>query len=74
LPEARVNLQRILAQIPLIDDEQCAVENSAAAVEQLIERLTNVPTPAGPTPRELAQLGNFIPLHRLAQTGIRETR
>jgi integrase len=62
LLEARGNLQRMLAQIPLTDDERVAVEDGTAAVEQLIERLTDVPTPAGPTPRQLAQAANFIPL------------
>src|SRR5205823_8924224 len=65
LLEARENLQRMLAQIPLTDDERAAVEDGTAAVERLIERLTDVPTPAGPTPREMAQSANFIPLATL---------
>ncbi len=65
LLEARGNLQRMLAQIPLTDDERAAVEDGAAAVDQLIERLHDVPTPAGPTPRELCN-PNFIPLVELA--------
>ena len=64
LLEARENLQRMMAQIPLTDDERAAVEDGTAAVERLLERLTDVPTPAGPTPRELAA-GNFIPLSSL---------
>jgi len=64
LLEARDNLQRMMAQIPLTDDERAAVEDGTAAVERLLERLTDVPTPAGPTPRELAA-GNFIPLSSL---------
>jgi hypothetical protein len=62
LVEARGNLQRMLAQIPLTDDERAAVEEGTVAVEHLIERLTDVPTPAGPTPRQLIQAGNFVPL------------
>jgi hypothetical protein len=50
LLEARDNLQRMMAQIPLTDDERAAVEDGSAAVERLIGRLTDVPTPAGPTP------------------------
>jgi hypothetical protein len=58
----------MLAQIPLTDDERDAVEEGAAAVERLIERLTDVPTPAGLTPRQLTQSGAFIPL---ADLGLR---
>jgi hypothetical protein len=62
LLEARGNLQRMLAQLPLTDDERAAVEDGTAAVERLLERLTDVPTPSGPTPRQLAQSTQFIPL------------
>src|SRR2546423_9442968 len=55
LLEARDNLQRMLAEIPLTDDERAAVEDGTTAVDRLIDRLTDVPTPAGPTPRQLAQ-------------------
>jgi hypothetical protein len=63
LLEARGNLQRMLAQIPLTDDERAAVEDGTAAVERLLEQLRDTPTPAGPSPRELA--ANFIPLTQL---------
>ncbi len=65
LLEARVNLQTMLAEIPLTDDERAAVEDGTTAVDRLIDRLTDVPTPAGPTPRQLAQSANFIPLATL---------
>ena len=65
LVEAKDNLQRMLASIPLTDDERAAVQDGTAAVERLLDRLTDVPTPAGPTPRQLAQSGNFIPLTTL---------
>src|SRR5947208_2319779 len=64
LLEARGNLQRMLAQIPLTDDERAAVEDGTAAVERLLDRLADTPTPAGPTPRELVA-GSFIPVERL---------
>jgi len=73
LLEARGNLQRMLAQIPLTDDERAAVEDGAAAVERLIERLAHVPTPAGPTPSQLAQSANFIPLNGLLNGSPRST-
>jgi hypothetical protein len=66
LLEARGNLQRMLAQIPLTDDERAAVEDGATAVNQLIKRLHDVPTPAGPTPRDLAQ-PSFIPIDALVR-------
>jgi hypothetical protein len=53
LLEAKENLQRMLACIPLTDDEQAAVHDGQAALDQLLERLADVPTPAGPTPRQL---------------------
>ena len=53
LLEARDNLQRMLASIPLTDDERAAVDDGHAAVTALLDRLADVPTPAGPTPREL---------------------
>jgi hypothetical protein len=52
LLEAKHNLQKMLAQIPLNEDERAAVEEGAAAVERLIVRLADVPTPAGQTPRQ----------------------
>lgn len=53
LLEAKENLQRMLAAIPLTDDERAAVDDGQAALDQLLERLTDVPTPAGPTPRQI---------------------
>ncbi|MFD5919598.1 tyrosine-type recombinase/integrase [Kitasatospora sp. NPDC058201] len=53
LLEAKDNLQKMLAAIPLTDDERAAVNDGQAALDRLLERLADVPTPAGPTPREL---------------------
>lgn len=53
LLEAKDNLQRMLANIPLTDDERAAVDDGQAALDQLLERLTDVPTPAGPTPWQI---------------------
>jgi integrase len=55
LLEAKGNLQRMLEAIPLTEDERAAVEDGAQAVDQLLCRLADVPTPAGPTPRQLAR-------------------
>lgn len=53
LLEAKQNLQRMLASIPLTDDERAAVDDGQTALDALLARLTDIPTPAGPTPREL---------------------
>ena len=53
LLEAKDHLQRMLASIPLTDDERAAVDDGHTAVDALLARLADVPTPAGPTPHEL---------------------
>jgi hypothetical protein len=53
LLEAKDNLQRMLANIPLSTEEQAAVDQGQAALDQLLERLIDVPTPTGVTPREI---------------------
>jgi integrase len=53
LLEAKGNLQRMLASIPLTDDERAAVEDGQAALNALLARLTDIPTPAGTTPRQI---------------------
>jgi integrase len=56
LLEASDTLQRMLATIPLTDDERAAVDDDRAALAQLLDHLIDTPTPAGPTPRELGAL------------------
>ncbi|MBR7839490.1 tyrosine-type recombinase/integrase [Actinospica durhamensis] len=53
LLEAKDNLQRMLASIPLTDDERAAVDDGQAALDQLLERLIDIPTPTGATPRQI---------------------
>lgn len=53
LLEAKGNLWRMLAQIPLTDDERAAVEDGEEAADWLLERLADVPTPSGLPPRAL---------------------
>jgi hypothetical protein len=54
----------MLIEIPLTDDERAAVEEGDAAVNQLLTRLVDVPTPLGLTPRALGmpKLAVTIPL------------
>jgi integrase len=53
LLEAKDNLQRMLASVPLTDDEQAAVDDGQAALDRLLERLADIPTPTGATPRQI---------------------
>ena len=53
LLEAKENLQKMRAMIPLTEDEQAAVDDGSAALDRLLDRLADIPTPAGPTPRQL---------------------
>ncbi|MFJ7280532.1 tyrosine-type recombinase/integrase [Kitasatospora sp. NPDC098663] len=53
LLEAKANLQKMHAAIPLTEDEQAAVEDGQAALDRLLQRLADVPTPAAPTPRQI---------------------
>lgn len=52
--EARHNLQRMLQEVQLTEEEQAAVEDGVVVIDKLLQRLVDVPTPAGPTPRETA--------------------
>lgn len=54
LLEAKTAVDRRLALIPLTDGERAAIELDKQALDQLLEALVDVPTPAGPTPREMA--------------------
>jgi integrase len=70
LLEAKDNLQRMLVSIPLTDDERAAVDDGQTALDQLLERLADIATPAGPTPRELrAEPGRSLPLIVESPTG-----
>jgi integrase len=51
--EARDNLQQMIQKIPLTDDERAAVEEGIEFMKKLCQKLADVPTPAGPTPREI---------------------
>jgi integrase len=64
LLEARTNLQKMTAAIPLTEDEQAAVEDGQAAIDRLLGKLADTPTPAGPTPRQMAApgMGRMLPV------------
>jgi integrase len=62
LLEAKANLLRLRQDIPLADAELSAVEDGLTAYEQLLAKLADVPTPAGPTPRQLGR-EHLVQLH-----------
>jgi hypothetical protein len=53
LLEGKANLLHMLQEIPLSEEERAAVEDGIAAMEKLCQQLVDVPTPAGPTPKQL---------------------
>jgi hypothetical protein len=66
LLEARENLQKMRTMIPLTEDEQAAVDDGNAALERLLVRLADTPTPAGPTPRQIGPPGQAARLPVIA--------
>jgi hypothetical protein len=65
LLEGKEHLSRLLQEIPLCEAEQAAVEDGVTAFENLLLKLADVPTPAGPTHRhigaELVQITSVRP-------------
>jgi integrase len=55
LVEGKANLVRMLEFIKLTEEEKLLVTEGIELHQELIEKLADVPTPAGPTPRELQQ-------------------
>jgi len=53
LVEGKNNLLRMRQEIPLGESEIAALDDGVAALQSLLDRLANVPTPAGATPIQL---------------------
>lgn len=53
LLEGKTNLSRMREEIPLTEEETAAVEEGIGLHEKLLAGLADVPTPSGPTPRQL---------------------
>lgn len=58
--EAKANLLRMKQDIPLSEEEQAAVDDGLIALEKLCEQLADIPTPSGPTPRDLEKVGKRL--------------
>ncbi len=50
--EGKLNLQRLLQEIPLSDEGRAAMEDGVQAMERLCKSLENVPAPSGSVPVE----------------------
>ena len=72
LIEGKANLVRMLEFISLTEDEKLLVKEGIELHQDLIEKLADVPTPAGPTPRELEgnqhKATNVIPLEAVKRS------
>ncbi len=72
LVEGQANLVRMLEFVTLTEEERLLVSEGVELHQALIERLADVPTPAGPTPRELQTsrqaASNVIPLQTVRRT------
>jgi integrase len=53
--ESRTNLVRLKQELSLTDDEVSAVDEGVELMNKLIGKLANVPTPSGPTRRQLLE-------------------
>lgn len=51
--EGKANLVHMLEFVQLTEEEKLLVTEGIELHQELIEKLADVPTPAGPTPREL---------------------
>ena len=66
--QANSSISRMLATIPLTDAEKAAVHDDQQALERLLVRLANTPTPAGPTPNDLSSRRSRIPMHPVVRS------
>lgn len=53
LLEAKSNLLRLRQEVPLTEEERAAVDGDLGALDRLVTRLAEEPTPSGQTPKEL---------------------
>ena len=66
---AKEGLQHMLLEMPLDEDERAAVEGGVEAMDALIAKRRNTPTPDGRTPAQISPSSapaSFIPLIDLA--------
>jgi hypothetical protein len=59
--EGKTGLLRLKQDIPLTDAEAAAIDDGVTAFDNLLTKLADVPTPAGPTPRQLQESAESEP-------------
>jgi integrase len=70
--ESKANLLMMRQEIPLTEDEIAAVDEGVEAMEKLCNKLADVPTPSGSTPRQMyseEEAKPLIQITRLKRTG-----
>jgi hypothetical protein len=76
LVEGKANLIRMLEFVQLTEDEKLLVTEGIELHQELIEKLADMPTPAGPTPRELEaqrqEEAGVIPIKNVWRTKSRQ--
>lgn len=61
LLEGKGGLLRLKQEIPLTEAEVAAVDDGVTAFDRLLTQLAHVPTPAGPTPRQIEEVAASEP-------------
>jgi len=59
LLEAKSNLLHLLQEVPVVEEERAAIDGDLAALDRLVKRLADQPTPSGQTPKELSTLSTL---------------
>src|SRR6266700_740075 len=73
--EGKANLLCMKQELSLTEEEVAAVDDGLAALDTLQQMLTDVPTPAGPTPRQLQardQPTAFVSLQTIQKKSLRK--
>jgi hypothetical protein len=69
--QTRDGLLKLLQEIPLSDEERAAVDGDVQALDRLLERLSDVPTPSECQRREqpVIPVSSIFPASRVAARG-----
>lgn len=59
--EAKKGIERMLMEMPLDEDERAAMEGGIAAFEKMLDKLNDIPTPDGRTPRQIRNRDACLP-------------
>jgi hypothetical protein len=56
----KAGIEHMLEQLDLTEEERDALEGDQNAIAALVDKLADVPTPAGPTPNQLGTEPAFV--------------